>query len=137
MLQCGEGNSRADFIAPLREACEAPERANEQIPTGTGTALHYCTCASSETLLPWGKIRYTDLIGARPFKYSRAPTRGPHVCAPKTAWRREWAEMMECPIARTSVHIQVCVNGTVVIHRACGWRCVGDRDPLQQSYASC
>ena len=53
MLQCGEGNSRADFIAPLREACEAPERANEQIPTGTGTALHYCTCASSETLLPY------------------------------------------------------------------------------------
>lgn len=50
MLQCGEGNSRADFIAPLREACEAPERANEQIPTGTGTALHVRQQRDSSTM---------------------------------------------------------------------------------------
>lgn len=54
MLQCGEGNSRADFIAPLREACEAPERANEQIPTGTGTALHVRQQRDSSTIPPTG-----------------------------------------------------------------------------------
>ena len=53
---------------------------------------------------------------------------------PKTAWRREWAEMMECPIANATVHVSV--YGTVMIHRVCDWRC-GDRDPLQQSCASC